>query len=393
MDKVFQTNGYKQTEKRVHVTEFYNAENDTYVYLLPQQKIRVVIEEELSKNIDLSEFVTKRYHNSNMKHLSMRDNGSGLIHYGTQVLIDSKAKLDVFLKIINTFFKNENMPESKTLKNVRFDRIFYQPVNTLQWNIFEEVKGIGHIEAFLATQDMQLGDLMVFHVGAQNKSYVSGIYAYGTIVKAPYIRQNHPEDYCNNKNSVDVRIDKIVYDTPMISHEEAKRFIRQFRSPHLIDSMNYSEMQELLGIFDEETMIESVEREISQVEGRVAESIVKIRVNQGVFRDRLLNRYNGCMLCNILDSRLLVASHIKPWALSDGQEKLDSDNGLLLCPNHDALFDGGYISFDDEGNILISNELSMGDRIKLNVRNDMRIPIFEGNKKYLQYHRENIFMK
>ena len=53
-------------------------------------------------------------------------------------------------------------------------------------------------------------------------------------------------------------------------------------------------------------------------------------------------------------NELLVASHIKPWSISDANEKLDIHNGLLMCPNHDKLFDRGYISFDDTGRILIS---------------------------------------
>ena len=56
-------------------------------------------------------------------------------------------------------------------------------------------------------------------------------------------------------------------------------------------------------------------------------------------------------------NELLVASHIKPWSISDANEKLDIHNGLLMCPNHDKLFDRGYISFDDTGRILISEKL------------------------------------
>ena len=54
----------------------------------------------------------------------------------------------------------------------------------------------------------------------------------------------------------------------------------------------------------------------------------------------MLKKYHSkCCLCGVDDDALLVASHIKPWAKSDEHEKLDLDNGLLLCPNHDKLFD------------------------------------------------------
>lgn len=116
-------------------------------------------------------------------------------------------------------------------------------------------------------------------------------------------------------------------------------------------------------------------------------------MNQGVFRKRLLRRYNQCCLCGVCDTRLMKASHIKPWSVSSSSERIDVDNGLLLCPNHDSLFDGGLISFDEEGNILISDSLLENNRIFLNVREDMKIEVRDGNKKYLKYHRESIFQK
>lgn len=81
----------------------------------------------------------------------------------------------------------------------------------------------------------------------------------------------------------------------------------------------------------------------------------------------LLKRYSSCCLCNVNDKNFLVASHIKPWAKSNSEEKLDVNNGLLLCPNHDKLFDGGWISFNDDGHILISDELKSNDKIFMNV--------------------------
>ncbi len=124
--------------------------------------------------------------------------------------------------------------------------IFFEPVNVNQWNIFEKVKMPDHIEPFLATKSMSYGDLVLFHVGSQNKRYDSGIYAYGTIIREPYILKNSPEDYCNNKNTVDVRIERMVQETPIISHEASKAFITQFRTVHRIDSKYYDDIKKLL---------------------------------------------------------------------------------------------------------------------------------------------------
>ncbi len=87
------------------------------------------------------------------------------------------------------------------------------------------------------------------------------------------------------------------------------------------------------------------------------EQVIKSRIGQSVFKKALLIREKKCGLCGITDERFLVASHIKPWSESNNQERLDVNNGFLLCPNHDALFDKGYISFNNDGRILISENL------------------------------------
>ena len=86
-------------------------------------------------------------------------------------------------------------------------------------------------------------------------------------------------------------------------------------------------------------------------------------------------------------------NHIGRWSVSNEDEKLNPNNGLLLCPNHDILFDGGWIAFDDEGNIEISENLSDRDKMFMNVRPDMKIVVREKNKSYLKYHKEAIFRK
>jgi predicted restriction endonuclease len=88
---------------------------------------------------------------------------------------------------------------------------------------------------------------------------------------------------------------------------------------------------------------------------------------------------------------LLVASHIKTWSQSNHKERLDVNNGLLLCPNHDALFDKGYISFDDDGYILISDSLGEATKVFLNINVTMKIALNEGQQEYMKWHRENVF--
>ena len=105
-----------------------------------------------------------------------------------------------------------------------------------------------------------------------------------------------------------------------------------------------------------------------------------------------MKRYSKCCLCGVCNESLLIASYIKPWSESESREKLDVDNGLLLCPNHDKLFDRGWISFNDDGNVMISGELTTNDMFFMNVREDMKISLSEKNKQYMKYHRNNIFI-
>lgn len=121
------------------------------------------------------------------------------------------------------------------------------------------------------------------------------------------------------------------------------------------------------------------------------ENLIKCRIGQGKFRDQLIEYWNGCSVTGFKNIDLLVASHIKPWRNSSNKERLDVYNGLLLTPNLDKLFDKGYISFSDNGKILISDELS--EYNLFGISTDIRITIDEKHQKYLLFHRENIYKK
>lgn len=161
------------------------------------------------------------------------------------------------------------------------------------------------------------------------------------------------------------------------------------RRKHL--SINGAEIK----LVDYSSKARQIEKEIEElnIDGKTKEKLVKVRVNQGIFRDRLLTRYNKCCLCNVNNPQLLVASHIKPWSECENSEKLLVDNGYLLCPNHDSLFDKGLISFNDDGAIIISSKLDDVNRMFMNVNEGMKIKVVVGNIPFLRYHREHIFEK
>lgn len=138
----------------------------------------------------------------------------------------------------------------------------------------------------------------------------------------------------------------------------------------------------------DEKIIKEIENEDF---GKDKEAILKVRIGHGAFKKKLLKKGCYCKICNMSNEDFLIASHIKPWAASNEKEKVDVDNGFLLCPNHDSLFDKGYISFDNDGKIIISSKLSEEDKIKLNINSSMKITLSDNNTRYLKYHREKIF--
>ncbi|AOJ16116.1 HNH endonuclease [Burkholderia vietnamiensis] len=119
------------------------------------------------------------------------------------------------------------------------------------------------------------------------------------------------------------------------------------------------------------------------------DAIVKARVGQGKFRADLLKRWSSqCSLTGLTNTDLLLASHIHPWSLSTNDERIDPDNGLLLAPHIDRLFDKGLISFAPDGGLLVGPKLSQSDRQVLALdRYPALRKITKGNKIFLARHR------
>lgn len=118
----------------------------------------------------------------------------------------------------------------------------------------------------------------------------------------------------------------------------------------------------------------------------------KIRLGQQKFRKDLLQLWeNKCVLCGIDLSDLLRASHSKPWKDSTNEERLDTFNGVLLCCNHNALYDKGYITFDGQGRLHISSVISNDDYLQYGLVPSTKIQIHSENKMYFKWHKKNIF--
>jgi len=121
---------------------------------------------------------------------------------------------------------------------------------------------------------------------------------------------------------------------------------------------------------------------------------IDIRLGQGKYRKNLIKIWGMCAVTKYSKIDLLVASHIKPWNVSTKQEKIDPYNGLLLQPNIDKLFDLGYITFTNSGNIIISKLLTVFDLEYLKISKNMKLfQVFKNNLPYLEYHQHSVFIK
>ncbi len=122
------------------------------------------------------------------------------------------------------------------------------------------------------------------------------------------------------------------------------------------------------------------------------EAIIKSRRGQGLFRTNSIQLWKTCSVTGFSKSDILIASHIKPWKVSVNQERIDHFNSLLLVPSLDKLFDKGYIGFESNGKILISDRIVKHDLERIGLNNGLRLrQIPDETKNYLEYHREYQF--
>lgn len=142
-------------------------------------------------------------------------------------------------------------------------------------------------------------------------------------------------------------------------------------------------------------LTEAVENEksLSQTEKT---AIIKSRIGQGLFRKKVLVKYEGrCIITEIAESKLLVASHVKPWSVSSNENRVSAENGLLLNSLYDKMFDLGLITFSENGKIMVSKELKKETIAQIGIRTNFEYslkttPLLLEN---MEYHRDVVFLK
>ncbi|MER8744526.1 HNH endonuclease [Mesorhizobium sp. M1004] len=168
------------------------------------------------------------------------------------------------------------------------------------------------------------------------------------------------------------------------------------------NSLTFEVVNEIL-----EDVVERRIRDDLQLEDTVKTSVIQARRGQGKFRSNVEAMERSCRLTGVTNPSLLIASHIKPWRLcASAQERLDGMNGLLLTPDADHLFDRGFISFEDSGQVLISQRVDKTDLRRLGFEQLVmqsfgfaeapavwRTSTFTPPQQaYLAHHREDVFV-
>jgi hypothetical protein len=125
--------------------------------------------------------------------------------------------------------------------------------------------------------------------------------------------------------------------------------------------------------------------------------LIMARRGQGLFRKNVQNIEQHCRITKVNRPEHLRASHCKPWRdCETHDERLNGENGLLLTPSIDHLFDRGFISFEGEGALLVSPVAHKPSLTRMGVPVDVYFDagVFSaGQKEFLEYHRNFVFLK
>jgi predicted restriction endonuclease len=136
--------------------------------------------------------------------------------------------------------------------------------------------------------------------------------------------------------------------------------------------------------------------ENTKIKDKEKNEIKYARKGQGKYRANVIEEMGECLVTRVNDERMLIASHIKPWAVCENnEEQIDKYNGLLLTPTYDRLFDQGFITFSNNGIMSISPYLSPLNVKRLAIIPEKQYNLQENKRRsfYLDYHRNNVFKK
>jgi putative restriction endonuclease len=150
------------------------------------------------------------------------------------------------------------------------------------------------------------------------------------------------------------------------------------------------------GFWEWEEHLEEDLRADAKIEKTEREQLVMARRGQGRFKQNVRMVERRCRITQVDRLEHLRASHIKPWRNSSNEERLNGENGLLLTPTIDHLFDRGFISFENNGRLLVSPAAHPASLIKMGLSDSDRINVgrFSAAQcENLEFHRDQVFLR
>lgn len=272
--------------------------------------------------------------------------------------------------------------------------------NLKKYNVIEAFNAFAYLDWVKSGFEIAEGDIVYIYVGKPFSRIM-----FKTVCTCSQVEEDNrifDREFWGNPDEFNVRSDrirlrlesKIVSDTLCIEALRQKHLIKttiqgaykETNYPELFsyirqcfDEQDKQEISAYLSSLHENNDLQETEKNI----------LAKARIGQEYFKKKLLHKYGSqCAICGLDNKSLLVGSHIKPWAEATSAERLDENNGLLLCVMHDALFDRYLITFDEDGNIVISNSLTKEQQRILQIDPSIKISITDEAKHYMKVHHQ-----
>jgi putative restriction endonuclease len=135
------------------------------------------------------------------------------------------------------------------------------------------------------------------------------------------------------------------------------------------------------------------DQEINETE---REALVRSRRGQGLFKQRVMLIETRCRITHVDNLVHLVASHCKPWRDATNEERLNGENGLLLTPSIDHLFDRGFIGFEDSGDLIISPVAHRPSLRRMGIETEFVLNVgtfTEEQRRFLDFHRDSVLLR
>lgn len=308
---------------------------------------------------------------------------------------------DAAALVLNKLVPNQQLQRLIVKELAESIRILPAEEEGRQWALTLRVDyvrlNIGRIEAFMIDKDKVrvLVSDSAMNKGLREKTRNFDRAPYKAIPGAVSVNMSHQEYLVFAE---DLRGPHTTFINLALAEERKTSYARS-HSPGLIQfikeqfPLTPSKLNELSGL-------SSLEREDTEIIKRAyigpteKQQLIQARRGQGVFRASVSHYETACRVTGISIPEHLIASHIKPWRESTDEERISGHNGLLLAPHIDHLFDGGWISCENDGSLLISQSLSPDILPAWGISGQLiRRPFSQKQSEFLEYHRKNIFKR